>query len=312
MILDKGKDCNGKSYVRVPTGGACDLSSSRFGKLKPLFRVYDEKSQYWLTLCDCGNLYRVKACRLKNGEATSCPKCKPHKFYKNLAGRTFGHLHVLCYVADRKKSSWLCECDLCGNQVVVQANNLTSGNSTTCGCAKRNVKHDLTGRQFGYWTVLGIGPHINGKPTWHCKCKCGKERMLRSDFLTSSKSLSCGCRNFSKNAERIEQLLMENHIKFRKEVCFADLLSPRGKKLRFDFVIYNDNGEPIRFVEYDGELHFLARDDFGGEQALRYRQICDRIKNEYVHNLGLPIVRIPYTISNPITINDIMDDEFIA
>lgn len=53
---------------------------------------------------------------------------------------------------------------------------------------------DLTGQQFGRWTVLqyaGRGKH--GEIQYKCRCQCGVERILRRSSLTSGNSKSCGC-----------------------------------------------------------------------------------------------------------------------
>lgn len=55
---------------------------------------------------------------------------------------------------------------------------------------------DLTGRVFGYWTIVSravnhgrrnLGPH------WHARCKCGNEAIVRTDYLKEGRSKSCGC-----------------------------------------------------------------------------------------------------------------------
>jgi hypothetical protein len=51
-----------------------------------------------------------------------------------------------------------------------------------------NVK-DLSGRQFGRWTVLQYA----GKSHWLCRCQCGTERPVFTGALSGNKSLSCGC-----------------------------------------------------------------------------------------------------------------------
>jgi very-short-patch-repair endonuclease len=58
---------------------------------------------------------------------------------KDLTGKRFGRLIALERVESKIKPSgqvsaqWRCQCD-CGNQKVVSANNLTSGNTKSCGC----------------------------------------------------------------------------------------------------------------------------------------------------------------------------------
>ena len=48
---------------------------------------------------------------------------------------------------------------------------------------------DLTGRQYGYWTVVRYLGHSN----WECVCKCGTVRSVTTYRLKSGKSKSCGC-----------------------------------------------------------------------------------------------------------------------
>jgi len=53
---------------------------------------------------------------------------------------------------------------------------------------------DLTGRQFGEWTVSHqSGNDVRGGSLWHCICTCGKQRssVIGAD-LRKGKSLSCG------------------------------------------------------------------------------------------------------------------------
>lgn len=54
-------------------------------------------------------------------------------------------------------------------------------------------KKDLTGRVFGYWTVIKLGKAIKGRQTWLCRCKCGNEKYVYGYSLLSGDSKSCGC-----------------------------------------------------------------------------------------------------------------------
>ena len=63
----------------------------------------------------------------------------------DLSGQKFGRLTVVRRAEGdevkpykSKCAQWLCECE-CGNTVVVQTGNLKSGNTTSCGCYKRDV-----------------------------------------------------------------------------------------------------------------------------------------------------------------------------
>ncbi len=60
----------------------------------------------------------------------------------NLEGMRFGKLTVMEFHGRQMGHSlWLCRCD-CGGEAIVRANNLRSGNSTSCGCEKtRGLKY---------------------------------------------------------------------------------------------------------------------------------------------------------------------------
>ena len=64
---------------------------------------------------------------------------------KDLSGRTFGRLKVICldHVQHNKwgtRAYWLCKCH-CGNQKIVRQDHLLSGATQSCGCLeKANLK----------------------------------------------------------------------------------------------------------------------------------------------------------------------------
>ena len=57
---------------------------------------------------------------------------------KDLTGMRFGMLTVLGPAGKTGgKTAWLCRCD-CGKDVAVRGDHLTSGHTTSCGCARGN------------------------------------------------------------------------------------------------------------------------------------------------------------------------------
>lgn len=56
---------------------------------------------------------------------------------------------------------------------------------------------DLTGKSFGYLTVVGYAGTVPvGKLTqsaWHCDCKCGKQTTVLQQSLKKGHTRSCGC-----------------------------------------------------------------------------------------------------------------------
>jgi len=75
----------------------------------------------------------------------------------DLTGRRFGRLIVLHDTGERKNRcvAWHCKCD-CGNEVDVRGDNLTSGNTTSCGCYNRervveaNTTHGMSRQEKTY------------------------------------------------------------------------------------------------------------------------------------------------------------------
>lgn len=59
---------------------------------------------------------------------------------------------------------------------------------------------DKTGTILGWWTVLQRGKKKNKSGYfWLCKCKCGKEKEISNNSITSRRSLSCGCTRLKEN-----------------------------------------------------------------------------------------------------------------
>jgi hypothetical protein len=66
----------------------------------------------------------------------------------------------------------------------------------------------------------------------------------------------------------IERILKESGLNFEMEYSFAGLSSPNGKPLRFDFVIFDDDGNVDFIIEYQGRQHYEAVAKFGGAKGL--------------------------------------------
>lgn len=85
----------------------------------------------------------------------------------NLIGQKFGRLTVIERLENTKngKTRWLCKCD-CGNETIVQGNNLKNKHVKSCGCLNKELtrqrnkkynKYDLSGE-------YGIGYTSKGEP----------------------------------------------------------------------------------------------------------------------------------------------------
>lgn len=138
-------------------------------------------------------------------------------------------------------------CD-CGNTISTEYRYLKKGITKSCGCLTRNVikekglaaKFDLQGQRFGKLTVVEEVEHSPaGAVRWKCKCDCGAETIVSSYALRQGEIQSCGC-ILSKGEEKINRILTENQIKYKKEFKFEDLKSEKGIMLRFDYAMLDE------------------------------------------------------------------------
>jgi len=52
---------------------------------------------------------------------------------------------------------------------------------------------NLSGKEFGRWTVLEPSSRQRSNFYWKCRCQCGNEKEVRNTSLTTGVSTSCGC-----------------------------------------------------------------------------------------------------------------------
>lgn len=63
-------------------------------------------------------------------------------------------------------------------------------------CFSMGKIKDISGEQFGRWTVLEYqGQAPDHHSLWLCSCECGTLKVVSKDNLTTGRSKSCGCWN---------------------------------------------------------------------------------------------------------------------
>lgn len=223
-------------------------------------------------------------------------------------GQRFGKWTVLKIDNSPRKDAhvyWLCQCE-CGKEKVVRSSLLRNGQSTSCGCQRHfpltedghspYVK-DISNQRFG--KVIALYPLLEEKRKhlrWHCKCECGKEFDTEGYSLRSGVTKSCGCASHvSKGELRIVELLTSINIPFEREKTFETCRFQDTKaKARFDFFVNNKY-----VIEYDGIQHFTDIGTWGGSPE------HDAYKTQWCKENNIPIIRIPYTHYNNLTIDDL-------
>lgn len=197
---------------------------------------------------------------------------------------------------------FLCKCD-CGTEKLVSSQDLRNGSSQSCGCLRKEQLAErsalnLTNQQFGYLTAIeSIGTTKYNKRIWKCQCHCGNIVNVEASSLVSGNTSSCGCLK-SKGEYYISQALQNLNILYVQQKVFKDLLSNKGKNLKFDFYLPEYN----ICIEFQGEQHYMIIPLFG-EEKYQIQQEYDNKKREYCKLNNINLIEIPYTDRDKINEN---------
>ena len=84
----------------------------------------------------------------------------------------------------------------------------------------------------------------------------------------------------SRGEIKIFEILTMAGLNFQEEYSFPGLVSTSGRPLRFDFAVFDDNGDIDFLIEYQGIQHYEAKSKFGGAQGLFRQKFNDAQKKE--------------------------------
>lgn len=224
----------------------------------------------------------------------------------DITGQKFNRLTVIerAENSPQGRACWLCECE-CGCRKVVAGVLLRNGSVKSCGCLQKEKAaitmetvqkigaqtrlQDLTGQTFGYLTVIERDTSVEkNRPYYKCQCRCGNTKTVFGRLLTRGDTKSCGCLGNSVGEALIEDILKENNIPYKKEYKFKDLKDQ--DYLRYDFAIFNENGEVIKLIEYDGRQHTDENSIWHNDSVIAH----DMMKTDYALQHNIPLIRIPY------------------
>lgn len=304
-----------------------DLTGQKFGKLTVIKRDLEHTggAAYWICQCECGNIKSIRGSNLttSNKPTQSCGCLNKEINSKRIditsqVGKKYGRLIVLERDLDKpighgQDSFWKCQCE-CGNLTSVRLSLLTSGKTRSCGCLRSEILSksntiDITGQKFNMLVAIERTNQKSSKNDWLwlCKCECGNEILIPTNSLTSGHICSCGCLTTSIGEYYISNILKENDIRYVREYIFKDLKSDKNGYLRFDFAILDDNNNPIRLIEFDGEQHHNQNSIYYSNQLIQN----DNLKNNYCKEHNIPLTRIPYKALNNLSLELILGDEYL-
>lgn len=170
-----------------------------------------------------------------------------------------------------------CGCNKCGNEII--------GN-------KLVKPFDIFMKEFSYADSYNeyyvVGGYKNSKTkikVIHKKCR-NEWEVRPQNFLRGDRCPHC---LISKGEGKVKESLTNRNLSFKEQVKMGN------SRKRYDFLL-----EDIIFIEYDGELHFIPKDHFGGDFNFNKRINNDKIKNQYCMDNKIPLIRIPYWEFNSI------------
>lgn len=98
----------------------------------------------------------------------------------------------------------------------------------------------------------------------------------------------------SRGEIKVESILQAAGLHYEKEFVIDELVTAKGRHLRFDFAVFDDVGALEFLIEYQGEQHYMAVDHFKGKSGLSKQKYNDRRKAVYCAEHNIPLVAIPY------------------
>ena len=278
---------------------ALDLTNQRFGKLLAISKAPKRNDKYtrWVCQCDCGNQIEVRTDYLRNGHTTSCGCVKKQFFqYKDLVGQQFGRLTVIENLPGGKKK---CQCQ-CGNIIEVKTDNLTSGNTQSCGCYQKDQTskvcfQSLVGKKYGKLTVIErVENDRFNQVQYKCLCDCGGITTVSANNLRNGITNSCGCLK-SKGEMIINNWLQKHKINFISQYSHTKIILESGRRPFFDFAIFNPDGSIKCFIEYNGKQHYEATGGWNTKEQFELTANRDKQKREQCKKLNIPLYEIKYT-----------------
>ena len=106
---------------------------------------------------------------------------------------------------------------------------------------------------------------------------------------------------------KIKEIFQMNDVDFTQEYVIPGLNSSNGRPLRFDFCVFDPDGDIDFLLEYQGKQHYEPSSKFGGKKGFYQQQYNDNKKRRYCALNGIKLVEIPYTEENLISYDYIME-----
>ena len=110
----------------------------------------------------------------------------------------------------------------------------------------------------------------------------------------------------SRGEIKIYEILKQNDFNFKEEYIFEGLNSSNGKPLRFDFAVFDDDGNIDFLIEFQGRQHYEPSSKYGGKRGFYQQQFNDNKKRRFCALNDITLIEIPYTEEHLVSYDYIM------
>ena len=110
----------------------------------------------------------------------------------------------------------------------------------------------------------------------------------------------------SRGEIKISEILEMNDLMFQEEYTFKGLYSENGRALRFDFCVFDDDGNVDFLIEYQGKQHYQPVSKYGGAVGFHQQKHNDEKKRRFCALNKIKLIEIPYTEEHLISYDYIM------
>lgn len=205
---------------------------------------------------------------------------------------------------------WICECQNCKKISSVRKTDLEK-NPRTCNNCKGELISDRwkIGDRYGLLTIVGKGISKNNHSYVKVQCDCGSPIFeVRVEHLKGQNHngvCSCGCVKESNGELKIKQILEQTNLNWQKQYRIKN---DNNETMIFDFVLFDNQNNIKKCIEFNGEQHYKPIEIFGGEEAFKNQQIRDQKKKDWCKKNNIYFQEIPYTEYNNITLQYLISD----
>lgn len=217
-------------------------------------------------------------------------------------GQKIDRLTILEDTGERKDRSivWKCQCD-CGNTCLKTSKWLGKKGKglKSCGCTS-GKKKNLICQKYGMLTVIDYtNDNRHGSALWKCQCDCGNICYASTNHLQTGNTKSCGClHGHSWGEQKIKELLDKYEVPYKSEYIFQEL-----PNRRYDFAIFDTNGNVVQLIEFDGEQHYFETPFF--KTSLSEQKEIDKQKTDFAILKKIKLTRIPYWKREQLSFEDL-------